>query len=267
MLKYKLRNEEKPVKATLCGKEIVVFSGTLRKRVDQDDAWYYHLSGKYSRIYDIGCNIGYTAILANISNPRLEKILLVDPNPEALSKAARNLIFNNMASRANFIAAFVDENSGNKIPFYTIGTGEAGSKFKGHAVSASSIGSKIMVPTTTVDDIYKQIGWPPDLIKIDVEGAESMVLNGAVEVARSYNPLFMVEMHSPPELPMKENGERILRWCRDYGYRAWYLKEHIQLDSVEPFKNRGKCHLLLVPDSKSYPEGLKVINQGAALPC
>ena len=105
------------------------------------------------------------------------------------------------------------DTTGETIPFYTVGTGAAGSMYKGHAQTAASIGSVQDVTTTTVDQLVKQLGWVPDLIKIDVEGAEAKVLEGARETSATIRPWFMVEMHSPPELPMAQNAKLVLDWC------------------------------------------------------
>jgi hypothetical protein len=38
---------------------------------------------------------------------------------------------------------------------------------------------------------------PPDIIKIDVEGAEGFVLRGALNVLKQHGPIVFVEIHSP----------------------------------------------------------------------
>lgn len=260
-----LRKNENLVHGILVTQKIITFPGTIRITPDQDDAWYFHLSGKYKRIFDIGANMGYTALLANIQS-YTEKLLLVDPNPKALAIAAKNLIYNNLATNCTFITSFVSDQTGKEIPFYTIGTGAAGSMFMSHAESAAAINSYFMVTTTTIDKLVTQVGWYPDFVKIDVEGAESLVLNGAVELAKLQSTAIMVEMHSPKELPMINNAEKILDWCNKTNYKAWYMKEGIQLKSPEQIAHRGKCHLLLLPFNWPYPDELKKIKQGAKLP-
>lgn len=257
--------EAKIVSGELVGRPLKTTTGAIRKKTDQDDAWFFFLAGQSKRIFDIGANIGYTALLANVQG-KVEKLLLVDPNPEALSLAAKNLILNNLAGNCRFFVSFVSRESGEKIPFYTLGHGAAGSMFKGHAESAAAVGHHFMVSTITVDDLVNLFGWQPDLVKIDVEGAEALVLEGARQLAKNQATTFMVEMHSPPELPMAENARQILTWCHSNNYEAWYMKEAKKLESPESIAHRGKCHLLLMPKDWHYPEPLKAIEQGAALP-
>jgi hypothetical protein len=53
------------------------------------------------------------------------------------------------------------------------------------------------VPQDTIDNLIntgKML--PPDLLKIDVEGAEQLVLAGAVKTINKYHPRIIVEFHS-----------------------------------------------------------------------
>ena len=42
-----------------------------------------------------------------------------------------------------------------------------------------------------------KISQTPYLVKIDVEGAENMVLEGAQKFIAQYKPIFLIELHSP----------------------------------------------------------------------
>jgi hypothetical protein len=54
------------------------------------------------------------------------------------------------------------------------------------------------VETFPLDEISALIGCGirPDIIKIDVEGAEGSVLEGAVGILNSYKPVILIEIHS-----------------------------------------------------------------------
>jgi hypothetical protein len=135
-----------------------------------------------------------------------------------------------------------------------------------HAVTAAARGARFAVPTTTLDALCDQYGLRPDLVKIDVEGAESKVLAGSVLLAGSRQTRYLVELHSNPELSMLENGKRVLDWCGSVGFEAWYLKEHCALRSPQLIADRGRCHVLLQPSGWPYPDWLRGISQSAAVP-
>ena len=248
----------------LLGQHVKALPGTIRSEPDQDDAWFVWLARHRNSLFDVGANVGFTALVAGLCN--MKRMLLIDPNPAALSRAATNLIYNNLANHCGFVTAFVSDKEGETIRFYTVGSGAAGSMYAGHAQTAAASGSFMDVPTTTIDKLVADQGWTPDFIKIDVEGAEAKVLAGATQTARTARPWLMVEMHSPPELPMRENAALVLNWCKENRYIAWYMKEAAVMDHPDMVAHRGKCHLLLLPESEAYPEALAAIPQRAPLP-
>lgn len=246
------------------GLQLKVYPGTIRQKVDYDDAWYKALTANVHNIIDVGANIGYTALLA-FSTGIEKKIILLDPNPDALEIAAGNMFRNGFSSITSFICSFISDEFGNKQKFYTVGSGAAGSMYADHAETAKYSNSFYEVSTETIDHICGENGFKPDLIKIDVEGAEALVLKGSYETVKSHNPMVFVEMHSNPDLSMLENGNKIIQWCREINYKTYYLKEHIELLNSEPIAHRGKCHLLLIHADQNYPDYLKIISQGGSL--
>ncbi len=245
----------------LGSRKVTAFIGTINKKADKDDAWWYALSQKYEIIFDIGANVGYSSILACL-NEHNKTVLLADPNPLALEHARQNLERNGMGLNKSYTNAFVGEQKGGQVKFYTLGTGSAGSMFGSHADSAKAVNAWYMVDTTTLDDIVAETGIVPQLVKIDVEAAESYVLKGATELAQKQQSVFMVEMHAPPEMPMLKNAGLVLDWCTANNYSAYYMKEHRLLESPEQIAHRGRCHLLLLPADMPYPEYLKAIGEG-----
>src|SRR5690554_6124156 len=227
-----LKKENLYQSSIISDKKLKTLPHTIRTKVDQDDAWFFALVQNNAKVFDLGCNVGYTSLIAGIQEKNTD-ILLVDPNPEALAKASQNMIINGFGIKCKFISAFVGEEDGEKINFYTVGSGAAGSMFSSHAETATALNSFYEVEKITIDTLIKKVGYIPDLIKIDVEGAETLALLGAKQTAKEQNVKFFIEMHSPKELPMKENAQLILDWCSDNHYRAFYLKEMVELDRSE----------------------------------
>jgi FkbM family methyltransferase len=246
-------------KLILSDRTYELINSALVVRVDYDDAWLLALSRHSETAFDIGCNIGDSTILMFYGG--VKEVLLIDAGAEALSVAAENLINNNLINKTRLFHAFVSQQDNENIKFFTVGTGAAGSIYEKHAVSASSINSFEMVSTTTVDSISRKINVIPELIKIDVEGAEWMVLAGAKTTASKQKSKILVEMHSNPDLTMEENARKVLDWCNECNYKAWYLKDKLELTSPEQIKNRGRCHLLLLPKQETFPEYLLTIEQ------
>jgi hypothetical protein len=50
------------------------------------------------------------------------------------------------------------------------------------------------VPVRPLDEIPEALGHPPQLVKIDVEGFESEVLEGAQSILREHRPVLYIEL-------------------------------------------------------------------------
>ena len=246
------------------GKTYRLIRGTLRGTADYDDAWLLALARDARIVFDIGSNIGQSAVLL-LHGGQVEQIVLVDPNPAALAQAAENLILHHWSHRARFVCAFASDRPDEFKDFFTVGAGAAGSMYASSAATASALGAHMTVPTVTVDNLVERYKFVPDFVKIDVEGAEILVLRGASDLAKYQSTRFFVEMHSGASMSMAENARLVLEWCREHHYQPWYLKEKTPLVSPSQIEKRGRCHLLLLPENSPFPDFLLSLEQGAPL--
>jgi FkbM family methyltransferase len=193
------------------------------------------------------------------------RCVLVDPSTEAITIAARNIIANSMSGNVSFYHAFVGNKLGIDVTFYSDGWEAASSMYSSHARTAASKGAKKKVNTVTVDFLCDYYQLTPDLVKIDVEGAELLVLEGAVNLASAQKTRFFIEMHRLEERSMKDSGQFVIDWCISQNYKAFYLTNHSLLANSESIASRGKCHLLLLPNEQEYPIGLSSIKRNSNL--
>ena len=253
------------VPTRMLGQDVVLRDGTIPGAVDYDDAWFHACAQQAKIVFDVGANVGHSALMALLGGSG-EQIVLVEANWEALAVAAENLIRNQLAARARFVCAFASDAADASVDFWTVGTGAAGSMYASHASSARAAGSVRQVQTITLDALSSRFDVVPDLVKIDVEGAEHKVLLGATTLVARKRTRFLVEMHSMQELTMAHNATQVLAWTREHGYAAWYMSQPQRLEGPEPIQHRGRCHLLLQPADWPYPDWLAKIPQSSALP-
>ena len=135
-----------------------------------------------------------------------------------------------------------------------------------HAESAAAVNSFKNVSTVTLDFLYSYYKLKPDFVKIDVEGAETLVMEGASKLATETQCTFFIEMHDVADLRMEDAANIMIDWAKNNAYKVWYLKTGEEIVSGEIVKERGKCHLLLLPKDKPYPEYLVGIKQNMPLP-
>ncbi len=90
----------------------------------------------------------------------------------------------------------------------------------GHPVYLSKIKNNKndkIIKSKTVDDLVKNLNLVPNFIKIDVEGAEYEVLQGAKNTLKKYGALLMLEKH-PTLIPENINFKMIDDFLNEAGY-------------------------------------------------
>lgn len=83
-------------------------------------------------------------------------------------------------------------------------------------------------PIVTMDTLVSTLRWVPDMISLDVEGAEWSVLKGAEKTLREHHPRIYLSLH--PEFVYRLYGiyaAEVRQWIKDLGYRETLLSyEH-----------------------------------------
>jgi FkbM family methyltransferase len=147
--------------------------------------------------YDVGANGGFFSLLAaSVVGPR-GKVVSFEPHPETARLLARQMYINGMQQVDVVIAAVSNEVGMAQFDDDTVSVMAGLTDI--HPNSSSRF--KIWVKTTTIDEEVQKRA-PPDVIKIDVEGAELRVLQGAQRLLHEKRPVLLVELHSP-ELAME----------------------------------------------------------------
>lgn len=173
----------------------------LFKRLDA-----YKLEGKV--IYDIGAHIGFHSLyFARLVGPK-GKVYAFEPNPKNIERL--NLIRDKNPDIKNIITVcdVAVSNILGTEEFSMSEDIESGRSSGGFIDTADTIwgreafamrGFQEITVSTVPMDLFKQelgIQETPDLIKIDVEGAESLVLLGAKSTLMSKRPVILMEVHS-----------------------------------------------------------------------
>jgi FkbM family methyltransferase len=171
-------------------------------------------AGQGMTAYDIGANLGYTAmLLARAVGPK-GRVFAFEPEPRNLSRLARHVARNPEGRRVTVIAAAVGARSGRGR--LQIHRSTSMGKLVGAPGRAELYTSVVSVPLMTLDRFVARGGPPPHIVKIDVEGAEAHVLAGMRRILERDRPLLLIEMHGPAAAgatrrTLRENGYCLLR--------------------------------------------------------
>jgi FkbM family methyltransferase len=148
-------------------------------------------------VYDVGANIGFfTMLCSRLVGPE-GRVYAFEPIPENLATLRHNVVLNGL-SNVTIVEQALSSSTGTAEMFVSPWSAfhslnvEGASKQANHGPEAG----QIEVRTVTLDEFVEREGVrAPDLLKIDVEGAELIVLEGGRETLRSVQPLLLCELH------------------------------------------------------------------------
>ena len=143
-----------------------------------------------STVLDVGAWLGpYTLLISSIVGDS-GRVIAFEPDPIARKGLARNLRLNGITNVTLESTAV-----GNVIGFANLSARQFGES--GSSVFWAPKGSEhIKVAVTTIDSYCGSRGIAPDFIKIDVEGAEDLVISGATQILGRFHPEVLVEFHA-----------------------------------------------------------------------
>jgi FkbM family methyltransferase len=143
--------------------------------------------------YDVGANIGYITVMLAQAVGAAGRVFSFEALPANVERLRSNVALNPLANVTAIHAAVVALPSPVKFLLHAShGMGKA----TGSAGRDESYSGTIEVPGITLDHfVYEQGYPPPDVIKMDIEGGETLALPGAARTLRKARPLIFLELH------------------------------------------------------------------------
>jgi FkbM family methyltransferase len=188
-------------------------------------------------VLDVGANIGvYTKIASEIIG-RKGRVFSFEPEPknfEALKRAVSNNILNNvvvspkaLSNEVGHVRLYKDEvNIGN------------------HSLSKDNLlkgADYVEVQSTTVDKYFVGKGGV-DLIKMDIQGSEAKVIEGAKSILNKYKPDIMMEFWPQGLRHCGSDPVGLLKQLQSYGYSLRLIdKTHKKLHNFSPDQIMDTC--------------------------
>jgi FkbM family methyltransferase len=143
---------------------------------------------------DVGANVGLmTCAMASSVGPH-GKVIAVEPLPSCLRFLQRNIERNSFASRIESVPACASDSEG-PIDVCVIPGREEYSSVSAivHEAAAGQV-THVRVSGVTIDGIVRRLGCSPSLIKVDTEGHEARVLEGAKRTLADHRPVLSLEL-------------------------------------------------------------------------
>ena len=219
---------------------------------------YYSLDDGYKVLFahinegmtviDIGANIGaITLQMAKQVSPQ-GKVFSFEPSPLNFKQASKNISLNTFTNiklinqglgREKTTAFLYNVNPNNRGMLRLLGKGDQSNSFE-----------KEEVEIDTLDTSMQKFSIPkPDFIKIDVEGFEYKVLQGAYETLSKYKPILFIELVDNNLREQNTNAKELIHYLKILNYRIINAQSNDEVDENSDFTN---CHFDILCTSSTH---------------
>lgn len=197
-------------------------------------------------IIDVGGNFGwYACHLASVMTSG--EIHIFEPVPAMMEELTENLALNAKSGVRPVLNGVCLSDDAGETEFFI--PEKLGAAFASLALPVTGPKCrKIRVRTTTLDAYCeeKELG-PVDLLKIDVEGAELLVLKGATKLLNGPSkPAILIEIQDASTVAFGHSARDVIRFIRGIGYRSFIFPEAGGMEALEGDEPVGGYNFLFV---------------------
>jgi FkbM family methyltransferase len=168
-------------------------------------AWLREVVRPGMTVIDIGANVGQMTLeMAALVGDR-GRVVAIEPGVGNLEYLRHHVEGNGFGDRVTIVEAACAEEDGGEVTFFVASTdGEVSAVGSGHNIvgaaaifkqNSSLLVREQRVPRVSIDGLCARLGIRPAVMKIDVEGAELLVVKGARTTLTGLRPLVRVGFH------------------------------------------------------------------------
>ncbi len=205
-------------------------------------------------VIDVGANVGVYTFLAARCVGTTGRVYAIEPTPNCMACLKSTVVDNRLDRCVVPIEAAVGSQLGQVFLVFS-----GASVFNRIVPDRAAAGGRRVkaVAQLTLDHLWESEHKPQvDLLKIDVEGAELEVLQGAQQLLRSQEPIVMFENRQGAKI----SGTEPTKFLATLGYQFYnYERDPARLKQVDPIARRlNSLNLIAVPVTrrKSLPFNL-----------
>jgi FkbM family methyltransferase len=170
-----------------------------------------------SLVIDVGANVGFFSLRFARWVGDEGKVIAIEPESDNYDSLVSTLRREGLLGRVDALKAVVAAERGMALleinPLHPAD----------HKLSRDGTG--LPVTAVTLDDLVPdKAASRPALIKIDVQGAEMLVLHGAADILKVAGPALFIELHEEGLSKFGTSVAAILNYLSEYGYQAYWLK-------------------------------------------
>jgi FkbM family methyltransferase len=187
--------------------------------------------------WDVGANVGYFTLVAATALNHRGQIVAFEPGKNAYARLVANIALNPYRNIQTFPVAVTDQEG--EAVLHLLGD-IADSSASLYPAAQAQAGQEVC-RTVSLDHFLAAEGLrPPDLIKLDAEGAELAVLQGAARLIHDSPPLFLMEMEEKNLAAAGASKAAVTHYLTGCGYRAAHLSKGRWYATADPAGAKGR---------------------------
>ena len=166
-------------------------------------------------VFDVGAHIGLTSMPVGQLLFGHGTVYAFEPGIDNVRFLRRHLSLNGLAN-VEVVESLVGEEEAENVVLFEL-PGDSGL----NTTAPDYLGERatqLARSQITLDGFCRRRGVVPDVIKIDVEGAEVGVLSGAAEILRQHCPIIFLSVHPKQISALGYSITHLLDMVRDFGY-------------------------------------------------
>jgi FkbM family methyltransferase len=177
--------------------------------------------------FDIGAHHGWVSMLGLTLVDKEGVVVSFEPSPANLSVLEWHRTRNRF-SQWTIVPKAVSDLDAREEEFFLVDTGDSPMNSLTAGVPGMPLMNgreirKTFIETITLDTFCNESNLRPNLVKIDVEGAEMLVLRGAARLLKESCPTIILAVH-PYWLPAGQTTRQIFELLAGYGYSMFDSK-------------------------------------------
>jgi FkbM family methyltransferase len=170
--------------------------------------------------WDIGANYGFMSVYVHRHLGSQIEIVPFEPNPIVAPYLRKNLDANGAAETSIEQRCLSD--SVGTVTFYTSSENSWNATMMADFAAQHGESDRVEVPSSTLDLVVKERR-PPSVIKLDVEGAEPLVLAGGRDFLAANRPPIVAEFNRQGFEKDDPSGRGYVQLYRDLGYAPHFM--------------------------------------------
>ncbi len=172
--------------------------------------------------WDVGANVGYFSLVAAVALANRGQVVALEPGQNAATRLRENIALNPYSNIKVYQLAASDTAGEARLYLAPDLADSSASLF----MPGQSQGGYETCRTVPLDRLLREEALPgPQLLKMDVEGAELAALKGAAALLDNFSPLLLIEMEEKNLRAAGASKAAIQQFLSGFGYRPAFLSK------------------------------------------